>query len=49
MPVACALNFDHLSLANRDRIGVAMTSLKEERWVEVQRALLSACGFEPTG
>jgi mRNA interferase MazF len=47
MPVACALNFDHISLARRDRIGAALISLNETRWVEVQRALLSACGFEP--
>jgi mRNA interferase MazF len=46
MPVACALNFDHISLAKRDRVGVALTNLKEERWVEVRRALLTACGFE---
>ena len=49
LPVACALNFDHISLAKKDRIGVAVTTLKEARWVEVQRALLSACGFEPGG
>lgn len=46
MPVACALNFDHLSLAQRDRIGLALCSLPESRWPEVRRALLVACGFE---
>jgi len=45
MPVACALNFDHISLAQRDRIGPALCSLPESRWPEVRRALLVACGF----
>src|SRR5688500_5900787 len=36
-----------LKLAKTDRMGVALTSLKEERWVEVRRPHLSACGFEP--
>jgi mRNA interferase MazF len=46
MPVLCALNFDHVSLAQRDRIGPALCSLPESRWAEVRRALLVACGFE---
>src|SRR5438132_12338438 len=45
MPVMCALNFDHISLAQRDRIGSALCSLPEARWPEVQRALMIACGF----
>jgi len=53
MPVTCALNFDHVSLGQRDRIGPLLCSLPERRWFEVQRALLIACGFggdaaEPT-
>jgi mRNA interferase MazF len=46
MPTVCALNFDHIALAQRDRIGPALCSLPESRWVEVRRALLIACGFE---
>ena len=46
MPLLCALNFDHVSLAQRDRIGSALCSLPESRWPEVRRALLVACGFE---
>jgi mRNA interferase MazF len=46
MPVLCALNFDHVSLAQRARIGAALCSLPESRWPEVRRALLVACGFE---
>jgi mRNA interferase MazF len=46
MPVVCALNFDHLSLAQRDRMGAALCSLPQSRWAEVRRALLVACGFE---
>jgi hypothetical protein len=45
MPAACALNFDHISLAQRNRIGPVLCSLLETRWVEVRRALLIACGF----
>jgi mRNA interferase MazF len=46
MPVACALNFDHIALAQRDRIGTVLCSLPEARWPEVQKALMTACGFE---
>lgn len=46
MPVVCALNFDHVSLAQRERVGAALCSLPESRWPEVRRALLAACGFE---
>ena len=45
MPVVCVLNFDHVSLAQRDRIGATLCSLPESRWPEVRRALLVACGF----
>ena len=45
MPAACALNFDHVALAQRNRIGPVLCSLGEARWVEVRRALLIACGF----
>ena len=51
MPVVCALNFDHVSLAHRDRIGAALCTLPQSRWPEVRRSLLVACGFgdaEPT-
>jgi len=47
MPAACALNFDHVSLARKERIGPTITSLQETRWAEVERALLTACGFAP--
>lgn len=45
MPTTCALNFDHLSLAQRDRIGAALCTLPDDRWPDVERALLTACGF----
>jgi mRNA interferase MazF len=49
MPAACALNFDHVALARRDRIGATIASLSPDRWSEVERALLIACGFaEPS-
>ena len=45
MPVACALNFDHVALAQRDRLGPVLCILPEQRWPEIQQALLTACGF----
>ena len=45
MPAVCALNFDHVALAQRHRIGPVVCSLPETRWIEVRRALLIACGF----
>jgi Growth inhibitor len=46
MPVTCALNFDHVSLAQQGRMGGLLCSLPERRWPEVRNALLLACGFE---
>jgi mRNA interferase MazF len=45
MPLVSALNFDHVALAQRSRIGNVICSLPSERWPEVQRALMIACGF----
>ncbi|MET0791686.1 MAG: type II toxin-antitoxin system PemK/MazF family toxin [Polyangiaceae bacterium] len=45
MPTACALNFDHLALARKERFGATLTNLDESRWGDVERALLVACGF----
>ena len=45
MPTACALNFDHVSLAQRSRLGASIATLPPARWPEVERALLVACGF----
>ena len=47
MPVPCAVNFDHISLGQRDRFGSVLCSLPPERWLEVRHALLTACGFAP--
>lgn len=47
MPVESALNFDHVALAQRQRIGAVICTLPEERWAEVRHSLLTACGFEP--
>jgi len=46
MPVPCALNFDHVSLAQRNRLGPIICRLSETRWDEVRRGLLIGCGFE---
>jgi mRNA interferase MazF len=45
MPTTCAINFDHVSLAQRDRIGALICMLPDRRWPEVRGALLMACGF----
>jgi mRNA interferase MazF len=45
MPVVCALNFDHISLAQRDRIGDILCTLPDAHWPEVQQALMIAWGF----
>jgi mRNA interferase MazF len=45
MPATCAFNFDHVSLAQRSRLDTAITSLPVDRWRDVERALLIACGF----
>ena len=47
MPLVSALNFDHIALAQRQRIGAILCSLPEERWTEVRKALMIACGFQP--
>lgn len=46
MPVPCALNFDHISLAQRSRLGATLTMLPDAYWPDVERALLVACGFD---
>ena len=46
MPAVCALNFDHVSLGQRNRIGAVLCTLSEKRWPEVRQALLIACGFD---
>jgi mRNA interferase MazF len=46
MPATCAINFDHVSLGQRDRFGSVLCSLPEGRWPEVRIALLAACGFQ---
>ena len=45
MPVVCALNFDHVALAQREHIGALISRLREDRWPEVRNAILLACGF----
>lgn len=45
MPISSALNFDHVSLAQRVRIGPVRCVLPQARWPDVRGALLAACGF----
>ncbi|MBL7645591.1 MAG: type II toxin-antitoxin system PemK/MazF family toxin [Candidatus Hydrogenedentes bacterium] len=45
MQSPCVLNFDHVSLAQRGRLGSMLCELPEAKWPEVRLALLSACGF----
>jgi mRNA interferase MazF len=46
MPATCAVNFDHMSLAQRSRLGAMLCTLPAPRWDEVRVALLMACGFQ---
>ncbi|HCS91525.1 MAG: type II toxin-antitoxin system PemK/MazF family toxin [Thiohalocapsa sp. PB-PSB1] len=45
MPAVCALNFDHISLAQQGRVGPLLCTLSKNRWPEVRDALLIAYGF----
>ncbi len=45
MPESCTLNFDHVTLVQRSRLGPVITELPPARWPEVEQALLVACGF----
>jgi mRNA interferase MazF len=45
MPILCALNFDHISLAQRSRMGAVLSVFPEHRWDEIRRAVLISCGF----
>jgi mRNA interferase MazF len=45
MPESCALNFDHVTLVQRSRLGAVITELPPARWPEVEQAMLVACGF----
>jgi mRNA interferase MazF len=47
MPTACALNFDHVSIVRKERLGATIAHLDESRWPEAERALVVACGFVP--
>ena len=38
MPVDGALNFDHIALAQRSRLGGVLAVLASERWPDVERA-----------
>jgi mRNA interferase MazF len=46
MPAVCALNLDHVALAQRAKIGPLVATLHPSRWREVRLALLVACGFD---
>lgn len=45
MPESCALNFDHVALVQRSRLGPVIAELSSARWPEIEQALLVACGF----
>lgn len=45
MPANCALNFDLLSIVQRDQLGARIAFLPAAKWEEVRRALLHSCGF----
>ena len=41
----CALNFDHVSSAERNRLGAKLANLPATRGEEARQALLAAIGF----
>jgi mRNA interferase MazF len=45
MPENCALNFDHVTLVQRSKLGAVITEVPLARWPEIEQALLVACGF----
>ncbi|MBX3275241.1 MAG: type II toxin-antitoxin system PemK/MazF family toxin [Sandaracinaceae bacterium] len=45
MPAPSAIKLDHVTLVRRSDVGRLITTLDEERWPEVEQALLVACGF----
>jgi mRNA interferase MazF len=45
MPESCALNFGHVTLIQRSRLGAVITELPLARWPEVEQAMLVAYGF----
>ena len=46
MPTVCTLNLDHIGIVLRSRLGGLVATLPEHRWSEVEKALLTACGFD---
>jgi mRNA interferase MazF len=49
MPESCALNFDHVTLVQCNRLGSVIPELPQARWPEVAQALMVACGFRLDG
>ena len=45
MPETCALNLDHITLAQRSRLGAVIAELPATRWPEIEQALLIATGL----
>jgi mRNA interferase MazF len=45
MKVACALNFDPVALAQRDRIGPVLCGLPDARWAEIETRATHRVGF----
>ena len=45
MPHECAINFDHIQTVSRGKLGAHITSLSQNRLVEVKKAILFALGL----
>lgn len=41
----CAINFDHIQTVAAGRVGPYITTLADEKWPEVKKAILFALGF----
>lgn len=46
MPRMCCINCDHIQTVSKDKIGAFITTLDEQRMLQVRKAVLFALGFE---
>jgi len=45
LPGDCAVNLDHIQTVSKGKIGALITTLSEERMLDVRAAMLFALGF----
>jgi mRNA interferase MazF len=45
MPGDCAINLDHVQTVSKGRVGALITTLSDDKMVQIRQALLFALGF----